>query len=288
MGVSGRRVGRVVVVLAAVAVCGLAVSVPPSAADATSASAVWTWPLAGPPPVARAFAPPEIRYGPGHRGVDVAGAPGASVLAAGAGTVSYAGLLAGRGVVVVQHGELRTTYEPVTAQVAVGQQVAAGDVLGRLVAGHAGCRVTACLHWGLRRGETYLDPLSLVGAGPVRLLPAGVDRGGTGQAALRAPSARAQAPPEPEPAPGLDLRAAASPSGALAVLALLAGLALLARPGPPHRPSGGSAAEGRRGSPSSSVRDQPAADPPGEVHDGRPSAPVLDLGRERARRAAGR
>ena len=33
------------------------------------------------------------------------------------------------------------------------------------------CFPRACLHWGWLEGETYLDPLRLVGAGPVRLLP---------------------------------------------------------------------------------------------------------------------
>lgn len=33
------------------------------------------------------------------------------------------------------------------------------------------CFPRACLHWGWLRGETYLDPLELVGAGPVRLVP---------------------------------------------------------------------------------------------------------------------
>ena len=33
------------------------------------------------------------------------------------------------------------------------------------------CLPRACLHWGWLRGETYLDPLRLVGGGPVRLLP---------------------------------------------------------------------------------------------------------------------
>ena len=46
--------------------------------------------------------------------------PGQPVHTALAGTVTYAGLLAGRGVVVVDHGATRTTYEPVTAAVAVG------------------------------------------------------------------------------------------------------------------------------------------------------------------------
>ena len=33
------------------------------------------------------------------------------------------------------------------------------------------CFPEACLHWGLLQGEAYLDPLSLVGGGPIRLLP---------------------------------------------------------------------------------------------------------------------
>jgi len=129
------------------------------------------WPLDGSPAVSRDFAPPEIRFAAGHRGVDLPSAPGAPVLAAAGGRVAYAGLLAGRGVVVVSHGELRTTYEPVTAVVHVGSVVEVGAVLGRLEAGHVGCPVSACLHWGLKRGPDYLDPVRWVAGGPVRLLP---------------------------------------------------------------------------------------------------------------------
>jgi hypothetical protein len=46
-----------------------------------------------------------------------------------------------------------------------------GQVIGTLQAGHAGCPAPACLHWGLKRGETYLDPMLLLHHGPVRLLP---------------------------------------------------------------------------------------------------------------------
>ena len=85
----------------------------------------------------------------------------------------FASALAGRGVVVVAHGSLRTTYEPVSATVAVGDFVFAGDVIGRLAPGVSHCSKfgrVACLHWGLRRGFTYLNPLMLVG-GYVHLLP---------------------------------------------------------------------------------------------------------------------
>ncbi|MFD0820256.1 M23 family metallopeptidase, partial [Micromonospora zhanjiangensis] len=92
--------------------------------------------------------------------------------AAGDGVILYAGQVAGRPVVSVLHaGGLRTTYEPVVPGVRVGQPVRAGDRLGALVPGHPGCPVGTCLHWGLRRGDSYLDPLALLGLGRVRLLP---------------------------------------------------------------------------------------------------------------------
>jgi hypothetical protein len=75
-------------------------------------------------------------------------------------------------VVVVDHGSTRTTYEPVDATVAVGDTVPAGGTLGRLQLFGSHCFPAACLHWGLIEGrDHYLDPLTLVGAGPVRLLP---------------------------------------------------------------------------------------------------------------------
>jgi murein DD-endopeptidase MepM/ murein hydrolase activator NlpD len=121
----------------------------------------------------RPFEAPTDPYGPGHRGVDLGGTPGQPVHAAAAGAVVFAGQVAGRGVISVDHaGGLRTTYEPVTPAVTAGQQVAAGDVLGQLMPGHPGCTAApACLHWGVRRGVEYLDPLGLFGSGRVRLLP---------------------------------------------------------------------------------------------------------------------
>lgn len=141
---------------------------PASVAAATE----WMLPLDGEPPITRPFDPPATPYGPGHRGVDLGGSPGQSVRAAGGGTIGYAAPLAGRGVVTVLHsGGLRTTYEPVTASVAVGQSVLVGQPIGTLQAGHRDCPVAACLHWGLLRGEVYLNPMSLLSPGPIRLLP---------------------------------------------------------------------------------------------------------------------
>lgn len=130
------------------------------------------WPLPGSPTVVSAFEAPAHRYGPGHRGVDLAGRPGTPILAAGAGTVVFAGPVAGRGVISIDHPNgLRTTYEPISPSVVPGEVVAKGQQIGTLLAGHPGCPAVSCLHWGLRRGMDYLDPLRLLGLARLRLLP---------------------------------------------------------------------------------------------------------------------
>ncbi len=123
----------------------------------------WTWPLPE-HRVDRDFAPPADEYGAGHRGVDLAGAPGTTVVSVAAGTVAFVGEVSGTPVVTVSHGAERSTYQPVLAQVTVGQSVAAGDPIGTLLAGHIGCGASACLHLGRIAGETYLDPLDLLGS----------------------------------------------------------------------------------------------------------------------------
>ncbi|MGY4912207.1 murein hydrolase activator EnvC family protein [Micromonospora aurantiaca (nom. illeg.)] len=150
----------------------------PSAADGSAAGrrgapgGRFRWPLPGAPRVVRRFDPPPQPWLSGHRGVDLAAAPGAPVLAAGAGTVLFAGTVAGRPVLTVGHsGGLRTTYEPVRPGLTAGTPVDAGTPVGDLLAGHQGCAEAACLHWGLRRDAEYLDPLALLGLGRVRLLP---------------------------------------------------------------------------------------------------------------------
>src|SRR5688572_7143603 len=124
------------------------------------------WPVDG-ARVVRRFDPPPQPWLPGHRGTDLAAAPGTTVRAAGAGMIVFAGQIAGRGVVSVAHpGGLRTTYEPVlTEEHRPGDPVAAGQRIGTLAPGHPGCPAPACLHWGLRRGPDYLDPLTLLGLG---------------------------------------------------------------------------------------------------------------------------
>ncbi|MFD4524227.1 M23 family metallopeptidase [Streptomyces sp. NPDC058470] len=153
---------------------------PPAAADPTVPAVARAWPLGVRPTVVRGWDPPATAYGRGHRGVDLAAAPGTPVRAVAAGRVSFAGRVAGRGVVSVEltgtgTPPLRTTYGPVRASVDKGAEVAAGEILGTVEPGSSHCP-TSCLHWGLLRGRTYLDPLSLLppwllSRGPSRLLP---------------------------------------------------------------------------------------------------------------------
>jgi murein DD-endopeptidase MepM/ murein hydrolase activator NlpD len=129
---------------------------------ATDSEPTWAppiWPLQA----QRAFANPEHDWLPGHRGIDLRTTPGATVRAAGDGRVAFAARIAGRGVVVVDHGQLRTTYEPVAATVRIGDRVRRGAVLGRVQPGTGHCGSGTCLHLGLRRGPAYLDPRLVLG-----------------------------------------------------------------------------------------------------------------------------
>ncbi|MFI6448097.1 murein hydrolase activator EnvC family protein [Kitasatospora sp. NPDC050543] len=133
------------------------------------------WPVGGPGAVLRRFEAPPARWAAGHRGVDLAAEPGTEVRSAAPGVVVFSGTVAGRPVVTVSHPgsgtpPLRTTYLPVAGTAPVGAAVVAGQPVGRLAPASSHCP-SSCLHWGLLRGERYLDPLALLGTGSARLLP---------------------------------------------------------------------------------------------------------------------
>ena len=142
------------------------------AADRRAPRSAYTWPTGGPAAVLEGFDPPAVVWGSGHRGVDLALAAGSPVLAAGDGTVVFAGMVAGRPVVSIDHADgIRTTYEPVEAVVSTGDAVGRGQVIGTLVAGHRSDGVDA-LHWGARTGpKTYINPLRLLDPPIIRLKP---------------------------------------------------------------------------------------------------------------------
>ncbi|CCK27165.1 hypothetical protein BN159_2786 [Streptomyces davaonensis JCM 4913] len=147
----------------------------PPALSAT-ATAVTTWPVPD-PEVLRGWDPPPTPYARGHRGVDLAAPVGTPVRVLRAGRVYFAGRVAGRGVISIEHKNtgtppLRTTYEPIDPEVKKGAEVRAGQVIGTVAEATPPPHCpTSCLHWGLRRGDTYLNPLTLLNRGPSILLP---------------------------------------------------------------------------------------------------------------------
>lgn len=267
--------GRRVVTTALVA--ALLVLVCPVAARAAA------WPVGPPrPAVVRGWEPPPSPYGRGHRGADLAAPPGTEVRAAAPGRVSFAGPVAGRGVLSIELADtgdppLRTTYEPVRPLVAPGALVSEGEVVAVVAEGSAHCP-RGCLHWGLRRGAEYLDPLSLLPAsalrrGPSRLLPVfGVPR----PAAAPEVSARRLA----------DATASPSRAGADAVQALiLATAAVLSRRALRPRREGALRRSGRRWAVCGGAR-RGAAAPMGRRW-GRTRAPADPARQSRARPGPG-
>jgi murein DD-endopeptidase MepM/ murein hydrolase activator NlpD len=107
-------------------------------------------------PVADPFRLPSGPYGPGNRGLEYATAGGEVARAIGPGVVAFAGPVAGRLVVSVEHPDgLRSTLTGLrSVAVRPRERVVTGSPLGR--AGPA-------LHLGVRRGRTYLDPATLFG-----------------------------------------------------------------------------------------------------------------------------
>ena len=132
----------------------------------------YQWPTGAPATVVEAFDPPAVVWGRGHRGVDLAAAEGTQIRSAAAGRVAFAGMVAGRPVVSVDHADgIRTTYEPVEPTVGAGEAVGAGQVIGTLLPGHRSDGVCA-LHWGARTGpKTYINPLRLLQPAVIRLKP---------------------------------------------------------------------------------------------------------------------
>jgi murein DD-endopeptidase MepM/ murein hydrolase activator NlpD len=177
---------------------------------------IWLRPVPG--RVARPFQAPVTRYGAGHLGVDLAAAPGAPVRAAGAGTVAFAGLVAGSRHVVVRHaGGLRTSYSFLASiTVRVSEVVGRGVVLGT-TGGRGEHHEGRVLHFGLRVGDTYVDPMQLF-APPdlsgVHLAPVPADD---------RPASTAEYPAEPRA-----LRAVPAPGGAPAPVPPVGRLVLVA------------------------------------------------------------
>lgn len=148
-------------VVAIVAVTAGPVLLAPSV---VAARPCWQPPVAA--PVSDSFRPPACRWCAGNRGIEFATRPGTTVRSVAAGTVSYAGTVAGTRYVVVEHANgWRATYGDLAAS-----GLRTGDVVvARSVVGVA----TSRLHFGIRAGTRYLDPARYLGTWtyPTRLVP---------------------------------------------------------------------------------------------------------------------
>ena len=81
----------------------------------------WRWPAPPPIRVVEPFRAPATPYSAGHRGIDIAAEQDAIIVAPAAGTVSFAGPVAGRGVVAIDHGDgVVSAVEPLDASVVEG------------------------------------------------------------------------------------------------------------------------------------------------------------------------
>jgi murein DD-endopeptidase MepM/ murein hydrolase activator NlpD len=128
----------------------------------------WVWPATG-FRVARGYVAPAHEYGPGHRGIDLDLLGGSEVHAPADGMVAFAGGVAGRGILTIDHGGgLVTTLEPVDSDLLPGAPVARGAHVATLaLGGHAS---PGTLHFGVRLNGDYINPMLLLGGVPRAVL----------------------------------------------------------------------------------------------------------------------
>lgn len=144
----------------------LATVVTPGQANAGVLSYTWAWPVESPHLVIRDFEAPTSHYGRGHRGIDIAVANGDVVTAPAAGRVLFAGDVAGRGVLTIEHdNNVVSTLEPVMALISPGELVKAGQAVAIVDEPEEvwdSSHLCSCLHLGARYRGEYVSPLTLL------------------------------------------------------------------------------------------------------------------------------
>jgi murein DD-endopeptidase MepM/ murein hydrolase activator NlpD len=156
--------------LVALALLGLIGATPPRESPDTAAIAEravaeqprWSWPIGPPRQIVQPYEAPATRYSSGHRGIDLAAAPGAVVLAPADGVVYFSGRVVDRPVLTIEYpGEILASFEPVETTLAKGSPISRGSPIGSVASG--GHCDGHCLHFGVRvRGE-YVSPLLFFG-----------------------------------------------------------------------------------------------------------------------------
>jgi murein DD-endopeptidase MepM/ murein hydrolase activator NlpD len=137
----------------------------------------WQLPFEAPHTLIRQYLQPTSDYSAGHRGVDFEVLQGEQILAPAAGIVSFAKTIVNREVISITHaGGFVSEFEPVCSDLAVGEAVAKGSLIGRVCEPESDyvrhCQAKPCVHFSLRLNGKYLSPLALIGGlNPSRLLP---------------------------------------------------------------------------------------------------------------------
>jgi murein DD-endopeptidase MepM/ murein hydrolase activator NlpD len=129
-----------------------------ASAPAKASTTGWRWPVVG--PVIRGFDPPATPYGSGHRGIDIATSVGTTVVAPGAGKVTFAGPVGGHLFLTIDHGGgLESTYSWLSAFIVRnGAVVVRGQPIARSGWGHPSSP-TPHLHFGVKLLDVYVDPM---------------------------------------------------------------------------------------------------------------------------------
>ena len=144
-----------------IVLCATVSTVEPGVA---SAAPCWRPPVVG--KVTDPFREPSCPYCPGNRGLEYVVTRSMTVRAVAGGEVSWSGIVAGTRYVVVRHTDgRRATYGRLTStSLRTGDRVLAGTTVGS---------ASGQFYFGVRVGETYVDPSSLLGrfVGRVRLVP---------------------------------------------------------------------------------------------------------------------
>lgn len=136
----------------------------------------WIPPVVGSETI-NSYLAPDKPFGSGHRGVDYEASLGQGVFAPASGTVSFVGKVVDRQVLSLSHdGNLVSSYEPACSSLAVGQQVATGDLIAEVCEPEQNyvphCTNTQCMHFSVRKNGEYLSPHWFTGElSPSVLLP---------------------------------------------------------------------------------------------------------------------
>lgn len=108
-----------------------------------------------------------------HSGADIAAEPGETARSCVGGEVAFAGRVPGPdgssvlAVTVLTLDGLRVTCLPMEElDVAAGRVVSAGEAIGSVAGEGDGSSADPHVHVGVRRGETYLDPMTVLRAPP--------------------------------------------------------------------------------------------------------------------------